>query len=292
MNRFATFASAGLFVAVSGIADAQQLYYTGFEPPLYPTSGSINNRDGWTTGTAFGISNGISQTVAIGTQSLRFDNSASLNTRYSVKREMPPGIEDGFEVTAQVYIDGTTGENRLYGVYLVDSPAGVLVNTTLGLTIDGGGRVRAGTDFDATWDIFGIIDTAAPGTFKDRWLTFTLTWTPTGGGEVEVSGFAAPQEPISASFTLANAPQGLNLGTDRNEQVDRNGIGYFDELFIEAVDAGCPADLNGDGVVDADDFFLFLQLFADGDPRADINQDGVVDADDFFQYLNLFAQGC
>ncbi|MCC5787208.1 MAG: matrixin family metalloprotease [Phycisphaerales bacterium] len=54
----------------------------------------------------------------------------------------------------------------------------------------------------------------------------------------------------------------------------------------------CPADLNGDGVVDADDFFLFLQLFAAGDPAADINGDGVIDADDFFEYLGLFAQGC
>ncbi|TVS00922.1 MAG: hypothetical protein EA423_10740 [Phycisphaerales bacterium] len=54
----------------------------------------------------------------------------------------------------------------------------------------------------------------------------------------------------------------------------------------------CPADLNGDGVVDADDFFLFLSLFAAGDPRADINNDGVIDADDFFAYLTLFAAGC
>ena len=54
----------------------------------------------------------------------------------------------------------------------------------------------------------------------------------------------------------------------------------------------CPADLNNDGVVDADDFFLFLSLFAAGDPRADINNDGVIDADDFFAYLTLFAQGC
>ncbi|MCC5785064.1 MAG: dockerin type I repeat-containing protein [Phycisphaerales bacterium] len=54
----------------------------------------------------------------------------------------------------------------------------------------------------------------------------------------------------------------------------------------------CPPDLNGDGVVDADDFFLFLQLFADGDPRADFNNDGVIDADDFFAFLNAFAQGC
>ena len=54
----------------------------------------------------------------------------------------------------------------------------------------------------------------------------------------------------------------------------------------------CPPDLNGDGVIDADDFFLFLQLFADGDTRADFNNDGVIDADDFFAFLNAFATGC
>ncbi len=61
-----------------------------------------------------------------------------------------------------------------------------------------------------------------------------------------------------------------------------------------ALDLGqpCVADLNADGVVDADDFFLFLSLFADADPVADMNADGVIDADDFFLYLNLFAQGC
>ncbi len=63
-------------------------------------------------------------------------------------------------------------------------------------------------------------------------------------------------------------------------------------MFVMNADPGCPADLNNDGVVDADDFFLFLQFFAAGDPRADINGDGVIDADDFFEYLNLFAQGC
>ncbi|MCC5786240.1 MAG: hypothetical protein JJU33_06025, partial [Phycisphaerales bacterium] len=54
----------------------------------------------------------------------------------------------------------------------------------------------------------------------------------------------------------------------------------------------CPPDLTGYGVVDADDFFLFLQLFADGDPRADYNTHGVIDADDFFAFLAAFAAGC
>ncbi|MCC5787558.1 MAG: trypsin-like peptidase domain-containing protein, partial [Phycisphaerales bacterium] len=66
--------------------------------------------------------------------------------------------------------------------------------------------------------------------------------------------------------------------------------------YINYVPAGvgptCPPDLNGDGVVDADDFFLFLQLFTDGDPRADFNNDGVIDADDFFAFLAAFAAGC
>lgn len=52
------------------------------------------------------------------------------------------------------------------------------------------------------------------------------------------------------------------------------------------------ADLNGDGVLDAEDFFLFLQWFANSDLRADINFDNNIDADDFLEFLDLFAQGC
>ncbi len=73
---------------------------------------------------------------------------------------------------------------------------------------------------------------------------------------------------------------------------NRFGQGFFRVELPDCGAAPCPADLNGDGVVDADDFFLFLQWFADADPRADINNDGVIDADDFFDYLSLFAQGC
>ncbi len=61
---------------------------------------------------------------------------------------------------------------------------------------------------------------------------------------------------------------------------------------IGAVEYFCAPDINGDGVVDADDFFEFLSLFAAGDPRADFNADGVIDADDFFAFLSAFAAGC
>jgi len=63
----------------------------------------------------------------------------------------------------------------------------------------------------------------------------------------------------------------------------------------------CPADLTGpggggdpDGVLDANDFFFYLDLFASGDAGADLTggPDGVIDANDFFEYLSLFAAGC
>jgi len=51
-------------------------------------------------------------------------------------------------------------------------------------------------------------------------------------------------------------------------------------------------------VVDANDFFAYLGLFADGDAAADLTgapdggPDGVIDANDFFEYLSLFSAGC
>ncbi len=76
----------------------------------------------------------------------------------------------------------------------------------------------------------------------------------------------------------------------------------FDNFFgygrVHAADAAaaaipqCPADLDGSGTLDANDFFTYLDLFAAGDPAADITGNGVIDANDFFAYLDLFAAGC
>jgi len=54
----------------------------------------------------------------------------------------------------------------------------------------------------------------------------------------------------------------------------------------------CPPDLTGEGFIDADDFFEFLALFQDADPRVDFIPNGTVDANDFFAFLQLFQEGC
>ncbi len=124
------------------------------------------------------------------------------------------------------------------------------------------------------------------------------TWTeletvgPTGG---EVSGgwfttsvfvddfFDTPSNQVRVRFIASD----LGDGSVVEAGVDAVGVS-----IIECEDVGCPADIDGSGTLDADDFFAFLDLFAAGDPRADITGNGVIDANDFFAYLDLFVAGC
>ena len=68
---------------------------------------------------------------------------------------------------------------------------------------------------------------------------------------------------------------------------------------VESARAAEPlfSDLTGDGVVDFDDFFLFVDLFGRdcgavdcGEPGADFNGDSVVDFDDFFLFVDQFGR--
>ena len=94
-----------------------------------------------------------------------------------------------------------------------------------------------------------------------------------------------------------NKGQALSLDSDQNVIVAGttrgNTGGFFDFLTLRyASQAGCPADFNGDGVVNTLDFLDFLNAFSAGDPRADFNQDGVINTLDFLAFLNAFVAGC
>ncbi len=54
----------------------------------------------------------------------------------------------------------------------------------------------------------------------------------------------------------------------------------------------CPADLNGDGFVNGDDYDLFASWFEAGDIRADFTNDGFVNGDDYDAFASAFENGC
>jgi hypothetical protein len=54
----------------------------------------------------------------------------------------------------------------------------------------------------------------------------------------------------------------------------------------------CPADLNGDDLVDFSDLLIFMNSLNAGAPQADLNADGVVDFQDLLVYLNRYNAPC
>lgn len=54
----------------------------------------------------------------------------------------------------------------------------------------------------------------------------------------------------------------------------------------------CPADFNGDDVVDFADLLVYLNAYNAAYPQADLNRDGVVDFSDFLEFFNWFNTPC
>lgn len=57
-------------------------------------------------------------------------------------------------------------------------------------------------------------------------------------------------------------------------------------------DPTCPADFDGDTVVNSQDFFEFLAAFFSQAPVADFNRDSTINSQDFFEFLAAFFKGC
>lgn len=216
--------------ALSGQALAAPLYSTGFEPPLYTLGESINGVDGWANASGSGAGITVSNVQALGTQSLQFDNSGSFNSFYSMRREMPT-YDGTVSASVSLYIEGNVQTNRLYGMYFTSTATGTMGGTNLGLSIGGDGAIRAGTSWSATYTNSGLIGTADPGSFTDRWLTITMSYN-NGDATVMISGLDGPNSSFSSNYTMASSPLGLNLGTDWFSSSDRAGIAYFDNLEI------------------------------------------------------------
>lgn len=66
--------------------------------------------------------------------------------------------------------------------------------------------------------------------------------------------------------------------------------GFIQRDAMNRVPTVLPADFNGDGGVDFDDFFLFANSFGSREARFDLSRDGRVDFDDFFLFAAQFGK--
>jgi len=70
------------------------------------------------------------------------------------------------------------------------------------------------------------------------------------------------------------------------------GESVFNFAARVAVESDCPADLNGDGLVDFADYLVFLNLYEAGDLSVDYTGDGTIDFSDYLEFLNHYDAGC
>ena len=103
----------------------------------------------------------------------------------------------------------------------------------------------------------------------------------------------APAGAVTGRPVLLYLRYGINAGGNGALP----GVILWDDVSMEDLSVqACLADVTLDGIVDGNDFTVFINSFGVGDPAidpaADVNLDGIVDGNDFVAFINAFGAGC
>ncbi|MCC6678605.1 MAG: hypothetical protein IT436_15840 [Phycisphaerales bacterium] len=93
------------------------------------------------------------------------------------------------------------------------------------------------------------------------------------GVVIDLDGYARFSDDVTTADTGLGSPPIVDMGAYEFQSI-------------------CPADLNGDGLVDFADYLEFLNLYDAGDLRVDFTEDGLVDFADYLEFLSLYDAGC
>jgi len=152
-------------------------------------------------------------------------------------------------------------------LYKVDAAGSVLSRTDLGSLRPGASSFAAGVNLNG--EIVGTSDGRA-----FLWQDGQLT---------DLNTLIDPASGWRLDFASAINDDGAIVGW---------GLHHGQPRAFLMSPAGCPADLNGDGLVDFADYLEFLNFYDAQDPRADFNHDGLVDFTDYLEFLNHYDAGC
>jgi len=137
-----------------------------------------------------------------------------------------------------------------------------------------------------------IVEWSADGVNFDTIFTYTIaaiSWSGTNFNEGSVFG------PVLLPEAARDLPQVWVRLTNAVRTSPAGGTNRVDDIFFAGVliddqkKTPCPADLNGDGVVDGADLGALLNAWGTNDPAADLSGDGVVDGADLGILLNAWG---
>ncbi len=189
-----------------------------------------------------------------------------------------------------------------------DSLAGTFpANAEVGFTIRRAVRRWNGADFSTipperiavSWGPLGPVESPAGDTPVQG---FTLNASSNGSFHYHYTfRLTAPASPGAYLLELElwsthgavgpSEPFWLVFNKDLDDAEFQQAAGWALD-FVSSCGAGCPADFNGDTVVNTLDFVAFLNAFVAGDAAADFNGDTAVNTLDFVAFLNAFVAGC
>jgi hypothetical protein len=170
-------------------------------------------------------------------------------------------VDDGYTWLMSPTIDLSSGNADISFDLWYTNNAGAEPNNDLF-------KIYLSDDNGATWT---LAETVGPNS-SNGWIEHTLA----------VSDWVTPNATVKARFEASD----LNGGS-----VVEAGIDDFKVTRFSCDEAGCPEDLNGDGMVDLADLGILLAAY-DANDGGDIDGDGDTDLADLGALLAMYDQAC
>jgi outer membrane protein assembly factor BamB len=106
------------------------------------------------------------------------------------------------------------------------------------------------------------------------------------------AGIASPQVAVDGAFLVAGGSDGVLRWLNPVTGVVQFSASICSDIHAMAVQARCAADADRNGVLNANDFSAYLNVFGAGSPDADVDGSGTLNINDFMRFVNAYAVGC
>lgn len=157
----------------------------------------------------------------------------------------------------------------------------------------GVGHVYKTTDGGANWSRNDGV--GGPGSIPDipaHWIAIRACDTDQLYVGTELGVYVSEDAGSTWAPTGAGMPNVIVESLDFQDDNTLVAFTYGRGVYVTALGACCPGDLNGDGIVDAADLGGLIGAFGSASATADINGDGIVDAADLGVLIGAFGTNC